>query len=136
MIFNAASHGLGTASDLISEEATLEVEKVGRFPTLNPPPPSPLFTYSMQLMFAGDIFYILALSWSQLSVCLFFRRLLASTERTLLADILACVCVALGVISAFVVGLRERVTEPWLQGPVLGQSTVSEISRRYVMPCD
>ena len=99
-------------------------------------PPSSLCTNSMQLMFAGDIFYTLALSWSQLSVCLFFRRLLASTERTLLADILACVCVALGVISAFVVGLRERVTEPWLQGPVLGQSTVSEISRRYVMPCD
>lgn len=134
MIFNAASHGLGTASDLISEEATLEVEKVGWFPILDPP--SSLCTNSMQLMFAGDIFYILALSWSQLSVCLFFRRLLASTERTLLADILACVCVALGVISAFVVGLRERVTEPWLQGPVLGQSTVSEISRRYVMPCD
>jgi hypothetical protein len=134
VIFNAASHGLGTASDLISEEATLEVEKVGRFPKLNPP--SSLCTNSMQLMFAGDIFYTLALSWSQLSVCLFFRRLLASTERTLLADILACVCVALGVISALVVGLRERVTEPWLQGPVLGQRTVSEISRRYVIPCD
>jgi hypothetical protein len=89
----------------------------------------------MQLMFAGDIFYILALYWSQLSVCLFFRRLLASTERTLLADILAWACVALGVISVSVVGLRQQVMEPWLQGPVLGQSTVGEISKRWIIPC-
>jgi hypothetical protein len=132
VIFNAASRGLGTASDLVSEEATLQVEKVCRFPTLNR---LSSCTDSVQLMFAGDIFYVLALSWSQLSVCLFFRRLLASTERTLLADILACACVALGVISVFVIGLRQQVMEPWLQGPVLGQSTVSEISKRWIIPC-
>ena len=76
-------------------------------------------------MFAGDMFYVLALFWSKLSICLFFRRLSATTERTLLADLLAYACLILGIISVFVVGLRQQIAEPWVQGPTLGLSTVS-----------
>jgi hypothetical protein len=83
----------------------------------------------MQLMFAGDMLYAHALFWGKLSICLFFRRLAATTEKTLLADILVYACVALGIISTFVIGLRQQVVEPWSHGPVLGQSTVSVISR-------
>jgi hypothetical protein len=79
-------------------------------------------------MFTGDMFYVLALFWSKLSICLFFRRLSATTEKTWFAEILVYTCVVLGIISTFVIGLREQVMEPWLQGPVLGRSTVSDIS--------
>lgn len=54
---------------------------------------------------------------SRLSVCLFFRRLSASTRQTSLPNILTCVCAALGIISVFVVGLRQEVAEPWRQNP-------------------
>jgi hypothetical protein len=76
-------------------------------------------------MFAGDIFLVLALFSGKLSVALFFRRLSATTEKTLFADILVYACAALGIISAFIIGLRQQVVEPWLQGTALGQSTVS-----------
>jgi hypothetical protein len=32
-------------------------------------------------------------------------------------NILTCVCAALGITSVFVVGLRQRVSEPWVQDP-------------------
>ena len=79
-------------------------------------------------MFAGDMCYVLALFWSKLSIGLFFRRLSATTEKTLFADILVYSCAALGIISTFLIGLRQHVIEPWLQGPALGRSTVSDIS--------
>jgi hypothetical protein len=82
-------------------------------------------------MFAGDMLYVLALFWGKLSICLFFRRLSATTKKTLFADILVYACAALGVISAFVIGLRQQVMEPWLQGPETGHSTVSGISWIY-----
>lgn len=82
----------------------------------------------IQLMFAGDMFYVLTLFSSKLSVALFFHRLSASTEKTLFADILVYACAALGIISAFVIGLRQQLVEPWLQGTALGRSTVGDIS--------
>jgi hypothetical protein len=82
-------------------------------------------------MFAGDMLYALALFWGKLSICLFFRRLSGTTEKTLFADVLVYACAALGIIAAFVIGLRQQVMEPWLQGPGLGQSTVSDIPRNY-----
>lgn len=66
-------------------------------------------------MYAGDLMYTLAMFSSRLSVCLFFRRLSASTQKTMVPNILTCVCAALGIISVFVVGLRQRVSEPWVQ---------------------
>ena len=66
-------------------------------------------------MYAGDMMYTLALVSSRLSVCLFFRRLSASTQKTMIPDVLTCVCAVLGVISAFVVGLRQQVSDPWVQ---------------------
>jgi hypothetical protein len=78
-------------------------------------------------MFAGDVLYTLALFWGKLSIGLFFRRLSASTEKTLFADILVYACIALGIISALIIGLRQQVMEPWLHSPVLGQSTVSNL---------
>jgi hypothetical protein len=76
-------------------------------------------------MFAGDLFYILALFWSKLSVCLFFRRLSASTQRTLLPDIMTCVCTFLSILSMFAIGIRQQATEPWMKEPTLDPSTVS-----------
>jgi hypothetical protein len=78
-------------------------------------------------MFAGDMFFVLALFSSKLSVALFFRRLSATTEKTWFANILVYACVALSIISAFLIGLRQKVAEPWLQGTALGESTVSDI---------
>ena len=69
----------------------------------------------IQLMYAGDLMYTLAMFSSRLSVCLFSRRLSASTQKTMVPNILTCVCAALGIISVFVVGLRQRVSEPWVQ---------------------
>lgn len=69
--------------------------------------------------------YTLSMVSSRLSVCLFFRRLSASTKKTLLADIITCVCVALGVISIFVIGLREQVMEPWGQDPSTVRDTAT-----------
>jgi len=126
VIINAASQGLGTALKLVSEEATLRIEKVGS--TCHLPC---LCTDNIQLMFAADVFYVLALFWSKLSICLFFRRLSATTEKTLLADILAYACLGLSIISVFVIGLRQRIREPWVQGPVLGSSTVSGIPMEH-----
>jgi len=74
-------------------------------------------TDEIQLMYAGDMMYTLALFPSRLSVCLFFRRLSASTQKTMVPNILTCVCAALGITSVFVVGLRQRVSEPWVQDP-------------------
>ena len=68
-------------------------------------------------MFTGDLLYTMAMFSSRLSVCLFFRRLSASTEKMLLPNILMCLCAALGVVSMFVVGLRQEVTKPWAQDP-------------------
>jgi hypothetical protein len=80
----------------------------------------------IQLMFAGDMCYVLALYWSKASIGLFFRRLSATTEKTLFADILVYSCAALGIVSTLLIGLRQQVIEPWLEGPALGQSTVSD----------
>jgi hypothetical protein len=77
-------------------------------------------------MFAGDVLYVLALFWGKLSIGLFFRRLSASTEKTLFADILVYACIALGMISALTIGLRQQVMEPWLHSPALGRSTVGD----------
>jgi hypothetical protein len=76
-------------------------------------------------MFAGDLFYVLALSWSKLSICLFFQRLSASTQRTLLPNLLTCACAVLSITSMFVIGIRQSATEPWLQTSTLDRSTVS-----------
>ncbi|KAM0715749.1 hypothetical protein Q7P37_008263 [Cladosporium fusiforme] len=103
IIIHAASLGLGTASEMVPEEVALEVKK---------------------LIFVSEVFYVFALFWSKLSVCLFFRRLSASTKNPMLADILTCACAALGLISVFISGLREQVLEPWVQGPVIGHSTL------------
>lgn len=59
--------------------------------------------------------YTMAMFSSRLSVCLFFRRLSASTQKTKLPDVLTCGCAILGMISVFVIGVRQRIMEPWSQ---------------------
>lgn len=125
-MFGAVSQGLGTASDLIPEEATVQVKKVNSFHVGHN---VALHADNVKMMFAGDLFYVLALFCSKLSVCLFFRRLSASTRRTLVPDAFTCACAVLSIVSMLLVGPRQRLTEPWVQ-PTFSHSTVGDTSAK------
>lgn len=85
-------------------------------------------------MFAGDLFYTMALFWSKLSVCLFFRRLSASTIKTTIPDVMTCACAVLGVTAMFIIGLRQQVNRPWMQDSSNSQGTVSDILTIDIRP--
>lgn len=76
------------------------------------------------MIYASDLLYVWALFCSKLAVCVLIKRLCISRYHMKLAKVLTGACMGFGVISMFVVGLRQRTREPWNGEPATGQSTV------------
>lgn len=74
------------------------------------------------MIFASDILYVWALFWSKLAVCFLVKRLCIARRHLRLAKVLTYTSAGLGVVSLFVVGIRERAAEPWA---IAARSTVS-----------
>ena len=109
--------GLGRKSAGLTAEGSLSVRKVRK---------SALLVYTSthdgQMVFASDILYIWALFWSKLAVCFLVKRLCIARRHVRLANVLTCTSAGLGLVSLFVVGIRERPAQPWV---IAARSTVS-----------
>jgi hypothetical protein len=68
----------------------------------------------MQYSYVSDIFYILMLWSTKLSIVLLFLRLSPDATHNLVAHIFMGVSAVLITVSVFVVSLQCQVAEPWL----------------------
>jgi hypothetical protein len=77
------------------------------------------------MIFASDILYVWTLFWSKLAVCFLIRRLCIARRHMRLANTLTCACAGLGVLSLFIIGIRQSTGDPWYGEPSTAHSTVS-----------
>ncbi|KAF2214298.1 hypothetical protein CERZMDRAFT_37495 [Cercospora zeae-maydis SCOH1-5] len=92
VVFAQVQSGFGTASRLLSDATIDRVQKLG---------------------LAAVILYILTIYASKASVVLLFARISADRFHKAVARGLLASCLAFGIISAFLVGLKCDLTAPW-----------------------
>ena len=122
IVLRACSDGLGKSADLIAPATLVHVQKVW---TTMRPRCDCVVDLRGQLYYTSNIFFILALGLSKLSVVFFLIRITAVKEQRLVFHVVAGLIAAWTLASTFVVALQCNLGHPWI---IVGQNCSGAVS--------
>lgn len=121
LVLSAVSAGFGSSENTLSTKAIVAADKVRRRSlkvmqgTAN----------TLKLVYASDLFYVLAMFLARIAVALFFRRLAGAWKDAIVAKTILAASCLLAIICLILVGTQEHAGKPWvLPGPTHGQVMV------------
>lgn len=105
LVLSAVSAGFGSSENTLSTKAIVAADK---------------------LVYASDLFYVLAMFLARIAVALFFRRLAGAWKDAIVAKTILAASCLLAIICLILVGTQEHAGKPWvLPGPTHGQVMVN-----------